>query len=616
MQNKTVLICFLWGLLGFGQSTVVVDHLRKFEFNISAQSLEALTPFEKRMVSWQLDFLRQFETQNLEFTAVYKETDTDFSRFLFYLNQGDYLFYTFDDKNIEARESYSKALELALSLDDSQMICEALKRILNQSRHFYLLTGQAVKPYLDLLEAHAYDDLEQVHLRYYKQIFGFQYLESNLDKWNKAIEADLLDFAVHSPYHFYNGRIYYLLAAYYHVINNNEKAIAFGRRALDEYRKIPDGYASTPMKVSVIGLTRHLYYHGNFVEAERLLSVFDTPPKNKLERAYKHYRYYYQSLIDSINGDYRNGFANLMIAKDIEDVKERHNKTNLLKDLEAKYENKLKQKENDELKVDIAQEKKEKRLLAIIGTIIFVLGSTLAYFVVNNISKKKKLSEQQMQIEAQRVENLLREQELVSIDAMIEGQEKERQRVANELHDDLGSLMATVKLYFGNIKAEGDPALFKAKELLDQAYTKIRSIAHAKNSGVIGSQGLVPAVEKLAQMISGTNALEIEVNAFGMEERMENSLELTVFRIIQELLANMIKHAEADKSSIHLTQHDDMLNIIIEDNGKGFDIHKIPSSSDGMGLHSIEKRVEFLEGSFTVDSIIGQGTSIIIDIPV
>ena len=212
---------------------------------------------------------------------------------------------------------------------------------------------------------------------------------------------------------------------------------------------------------------------------------------------------------------------------------------------------------------------------------------------------------------------MLKEQELVSIDAMIAGQEKERQKVAGELHDDLGSLMATIKLHFDNAKvSQTDPALQNAQKLLEEAYQKIRGMAHSKNSGVMSDQGLLPAIKKMAQTITETDALEVTIEDFGLGERMENSLELSIFRMIQELVANAIKHAEASQVTIQLTQHDDSLNIIVEDDGNGFDRSKLNKKQSGIGLASIEKRIEHLEGNITIDSILGQGTTILIDIPV
>jgi signal transduction histidine kinase len=189
--------------------------------------------------------------------------------------------------------------------------------------------------------------------------------------------------------------------------------------------------------------------------------------------------------------------------------------------------------------------------------------------------------------------------------------------VAGELHDDLGSLMATIKLHFDNAKgSKKDPALQNAQKLLEEAYQKIRGMAHSKNSGVMSDQGLLAAIKKMANTITETNAMQVNVEDFGLGERLENSLELSIFRMVQELVANAIKHSEATKVNIQLTQHEDNLNIIVEDNGKGFNRSQLDATKSGMGLTNIEKRVEHLEGNFTVDSIIGKGTSILIDIPV
>jgi signal transduction histidine kinase len=281
------------------------------------------------------------------------------------------------------------------------------------------------------------------------------------------------------------------------------------------------------------------------------------------------------------------------------------------------------------VEVELDTEKKEKQILVeqqratknrnwlIAATLALLFGSGIAMLLQKNTIKKRQLAEQEAVLKQQRVDNLLKEQELVSIDAMIAGQEKERQKVAGELHDDLGSLMATIKLHFDNAKvSKKDPALKNAQKLLEEAYQKIRGMAHSKNSGVMSDQGLLPAIKKLATTINQTNALKVTVEEFGLGERMENSLELSIFRMVQELVANAIKHAGASKVNIQFTQHEDNLNIIVEDDGKGFDRSRLDNTKSGMGLTNIEKRVEHLEGNFTVDSVLGKGTSILIDIPV
>ena len=244
------------------------------------------------------------------------------------------------------------------------------------------------------------------------------------------------------------------------------------------------------------------------------------------------------------------------------------------------------------------------------------LGSIIALLLFKNTKRKQKLAEQAKEIETQKLTTVLKDQELMAIDAMIAGQEKERQRIANDLHDDLGGLMANVKLHFNALKDKDSPELFnRTNSLIDEAYEKVRTVAHAKNSGVIAKQGLLKAVKHMAEKISSSNQIEIQVFDHGLDQRLENSLELTLFRIIQELITNVIKHAKATEATIHLTNHENAINIMVEDNGKGFKPNQITKTNKGMGISSIDKRVEHLNGTMTIESEPYKGATVIIDIP-
>jgi two-component system sensor histidine kinase DegS len=177
--------------------------------------------------------------------------------------------------------------------------------------------------------------------------------------------------------------------------------------------------------------------------------------------------------------------------------------------------------------------------------------------------------------------------------------------------------MATVKIHFNDLKEKQTPELYtKTNELIDEAYNKVRTVAHAKNSGVIAKQGLLKAINEMADKVSASNKIMIHVVDHGLENRLENSLELTLFRITQELITNIIKHAEATEATIHITNHEDSLNLMVEDNGKGFNPSQITKTNKGMGISSIDKRVEYLNGTMTIESDENQGTTIIIDIPI
>lgn len=287
-------------------------------------------------------------------------------------------------------------------------------------------------------------------------------------------------------------------------------------------------------------------------------------------------------------------------------------------ELDTKYKTKEKELENLQLKND---SKTNRAIMYAILTLFFVLLviSILAY---KNSTKKKKIAEQERLIKTQELEKFLKDQELNDIDLILESQEKERQNIANELHDNLGSMLATLKLNFQNLKRQkevinlNETKLYdKTDALLEEAYQKVRNIAHLKNLGVIGSEGLLVAVNKMAEKMSVLEKLKINVIPFGLTQRLDNSIEVTLFRMIQELCTNIIKHSQASEVNIYLTQGSPTeINIIIEDNGVGFDPKTIVSQS-GIGLKNMEKKVEQMGGTFSIDSNHNKGTSIIIDLP-
>jgi hypothetical protein len=316
-------------------------------------------------------------------------------------------------------------------------------------------------------------------------------------------------------------------------------------------------------------------------------------------------------------GDYKKAY---LYSKKYNAVKDSINNTTqniAIADLDKKY--KTAEKEKELLK---EQQKSEERRNLLIAALLFILsGSFIAYLMLKNSRKKQQLAEQEKSLEVQKNLTLLKEQEITTINAIVDGQEKERKRIAEDLHDNLGSVLATLKLHFENLKINqktkkiNQEVLFdKTENLIDEAYLKVRSIAHAKNAGVIANKGLLMAVQMMAEKISSANKISIEVVHYGLDQTIENSLEISIFRIIQELTTNILKHAAASQATINISQHEYMLNLIIEDNGSGFDQHKV-TYNEGMGLTSIKKRIEYLKGEFIIDSTLKKGTTIIINIP-
>jgi signal transduction histidine kinase len=130
----------------------------------------------------------------------------------------------------------------------------------------------------------------------------------------------------------------------------------------------------------------------------------------------------------------------------------------------------------------------------------------------------------------------------------------------------------------------------------------------------MAKEGLLPAIYSLAKNASAHGKLKIEVQDFGVTHNFDTTTEVTIFRIIQELVTNIIKHSQAAEANISLTQHKMILSIIVEDKGVGFN-PQLNDTKKGMGLSSIEKRIEHLNGSLEIDSTPGKGTTVIIELP-
>lgn len=204
--------------------------------------------------------------------------------------------------------------------------------------------------------------------------------------------------------------------------------------------------------------------------------------------------------------------------------------------------------------------------------------------------------------------------------ALILGEEQERKRVAQELHDGLGSLLSTLRLNAESIDLNNKGLSTKEYyayqnviELIDKACTELRNISHNMTPIGIEQFGLVQQLISFIRKINDSELLQLHLDTFGLEERLSKDIELVVYRICLELINNIIKHSRAKKATIQLVRNNDFLNIIIEDDGIGFDSK---DNTIGLGLNSIRSRVDAFNGKFTIDSNKHSGTTIIIELPI
>lgn len=286
-------------------------------------------------------------------------------------------------------------------------------------------------------------------------------------------------------------------------------------------------------------------------------------------------------------------------------------------EMTTRFETQKKEAEISKQQLIISEQKSYNRTLLISS---FLGGSLLLSIIVGLFQRSKKnkeINKQKVQLQTQKIAQLEKEKKILSMNALMEGQELERTRIAQDLHDGLGGLLSTVKAHFSNIQSEIQKiekinVYNRANELVDEACDEVRRISHNLMPGALRLEGLKTAVLHLGEEMNAAHPFQIQVESFGFETRMDESQEVFVYRIIQEALNNIIKHAAANNVLIQMSETTSEYHFIVEDDGKGFDPLGIES---GLGLKSIQSRVDFLKGSLDVDTKEGIGTTLTWHIP-
>jgi signal transduction histidine kinase len=218
-----------------------------------------------------------------------------------------------------------------------------------------------------------------------------------------------------------------------------------------------------------------------------------------------------------------------------------------------------------------------------------------------------------------------REKELELLSgARVQAQEEERRRISREIHDGLGQLLTAIKLNL-EILEDGLPSnedaakrIGEVKQLLDSVLKEAREISYNLMPSVLDDFGLGPGLQSLCEQFSQRTGLKVSFHEHGLKERLNPNVEIGLYRIVQEALNNVAKHAEAKEVEVQIVRHQSRLRMTIEDDGKGMDIAvpvPKPTERGGTGLVSMRERTNSFAGTFLIDSSIGKGTMINVEIP-
>jgi signal transduction histidine kinase len=212
----------------------------------------------------------------------------------------------------------------------------------------------------------------------------------------------------------------------------------------------------------------------------------------------------------------------------------------------------------------------------------------------------------------------IKEQE-IRINAVFQAQEEERRRIAKELHDGIGQTISAIKLNYQSLSQKIDkPELVtnfsKIGKMLENAGAEVRSISHQMIPKELEQFGLIPAVEGMLNLNFENSPLKVQFEHTGFSERIGQQIELVLFRVLQELISNIIKHAQASQVSVQLIRLSTHVVLNVSDNGVGFDVESKEKS--GIGMLNIASRIDAVKGHLHFESEPGKGSLITIRTPV
>jgi len=313
--------------------------------------------------------------------------------------------------------------------------------------------------------------------------------------------------------------------------------------------------------------------------------------------------------VNELMGDYKQAYQWLKKSSALSDSLQQKKLLEKMNALEISHQTSVKQQTINRLE----QEKKENELLArnknlrtILLGIALGLSLVIAFLAYLNYSKQRKLNEQISLSHQQQLLRIENKRKYDATHALLQGEEQERQRIAQDLHDSMGGMLANIRMSIskdgiGNINETNDIV-----QKLDRSISEMRRISRNLMPETLKNLGLETALSELCESMS-YKKLRIQFEAFDLSENIPFETQLALYRITQESISNVIKYAQANNVIVQISQNDNLLDLTIEDDGVGFDKNQI---TKGLGLKNIENRVQLINGTVDITSVKGEGTTI------
>lgn len=337
-------------------------------------------------------------------------------------------------------------------------------------------------------------------------------------------------------------------------------------------------------------------YSGQFSQARKWINIAQELVDQTTERPALSSFYETLSFFQGVTGDFYGSFQSKKRSGRYRDSVMNQERERAVAELEIKYETEKNERELAEatLQLQLQEQDRERLILGGLVLLALILVGIMLWVYKSRLEKKEAIHQEH-----------LRQQE-IRLEATIETQEEERSRLARDLHDGIGQLLSATRLNFGAFEGEIKNENFqKALNMLDEACREVREVAHVIMPRSLEAEGLPAAIQEMLEKSLSNTPLSFHFETVGKLERLNKKLEVNIYRIVQELIQNILKHSSATEIQLQLIRRPDKLLLIVEDNGAGM---QPSSTSDGVGMVNIQTRTNAINGYFHIENGPDSGT--------
>lgn len=327
--------------------------------------------------------------------------------------------------------------------------------------------------------------------------------------------------------------------------------------------------------------------------------------KEHIKQAYGFLSDYYDEV-----GGVKNAYKNFQFYHAYSDSIVNEDVNTKIAEMQTKFDTEKKQQEinrlsQEKLISDLVIKEKNSQLLILFLAFVLVVVFSMVFYQLYKIRQERKLNE------------VVIEEQQKGLEAVILATEKERQRIAKDLHDGIGQTLSGIKLglskFSNNLISSEKDEFDNILNVVDEACTDVRSISHQMMPKALKEKGLVVALEEMLHKSLGISKITYHFEELGVGDiRFKESLEVGLYRIAQELINNIIKHSGATEVGIQISKTKKHLLLVVEDNGKGF---KFDENKDGIGLMNMKNRVNTIKGEINYETDNQKGTIATIRVP-